>query len=74
MAWTGTISYSLYLIHPVVFYTLFWYLKNRAPYWLLTFHLSIYIGFTIVSSIALSAIIYYFVEKPAIVYAHKLTH
>jgi len=73
MVWTGTISYSLYLVHPVIFYSLFWYLKNRAPYWLMTFHLSVYIVFTMVFSMILSAIIYYLVEKPAIDYAHKLT-
>jgi peptidoglycan/LPS O-acetylase OafA/YrhL len=73
MVWIGTISYSLYLIHPVVFYSLFWYLKNKAPYWLMTFHLSFYIAFTMVFSIVLSAVIYYSVEKPAIEYAHKLT-
>lgn len=73
MVWIGTISYSLYLFHPVVFYSLFWYLKNKAPYWLMTFHLSLYIAFTMIFSMVLSAIIYYFVEKPAIEYAHKLT-
>lgn len=73
MAWTGTISYSLYLVHPVIFYSLFWYLKNKAPYWFMTFHLSVYIGFTMVFTIVLSAIIYYSVEKPAIDFAHKLT-
>ncbi len=73
MAWTGTVSYSLYLVHPVIFYSLFWYLKNKAPYWFMTFHLSVYIGFTMVFTIVLSAIIYYSVEKPAIDFAHKLT-
>lgn len=73
MVWTGTISYSLYLMHPVIFYSLFWYLKNKAPYWLMTLHLSIYIVFTIIFSMVLSAIIYYLIEKPAIDYAHKLT-
>lgn len=73
MVWTGTISYSLYLVHPVIFYSLFWYLKNKAPYWLMTFHLSVYIVFTIVCTMLLSAVIYYTVEKPAIDYAHKLT-
>lgn len=73
MAWTGTISYSLYLVHPVIFYSLFWYLKNKAPYWLMTFHLSAYIGFTMIFTMVLSAIIYYSIEKPAIDFAHKLT-
>jgi peptidoglycan/LPS O-acetylase OafA/YrhL len=74
MVWIGTISYSLYLLHPVVLYSLFWYLKNKAPYWLMTLHLSVYIVFTMVFSMILSALVYYLVEKPAIDYAHKLTH
>ena len=73
MVWSGTISYSLYLVHPVILYSLFWYLKNKAPYWLTTFHLSVYIGFTLIFSVALSAIIYYSVEKPAITLAHRLS-
>jgi len=73
MVWSGTISYSLYLVHPVILYSLFWYLKNKAPYWLTTFHLSVYIGITLIFSVALSAIIYYSVEKPAIILAHRLS-
>ena len=73
MVWIGTISYSLYLLHPVVLYSLFWYLKNKAPYWLMTLHLSVYIVFTMIFSMVLSALVYYLVEKPAIDYAHKLT-
>ena len=73
VVWTGTISYSLYLIHPVIFYSLYWYLKNKAPHWLMTFHLSVYIGLTMALSMLLSAMIYYLVEKPAIDYAHNLT-
>jgi len=73
MVWTGTISYSLYLVHPVIFYSLFWFLKNKAPYWFMTLHVSVYIIFTMVFSIVLSAMIYYLVEKPSIDYAHKLT-
>ncbi|OYV22520.1 MAG: hypothetical protein CG442_1118, partial [Methylococcaceae bacterium NSO1] len=40
---------------------------------LMTLNLSVYIAFTIVFSMVLSAIIYYLIEKPAIDYAHKLT-
>ena len=71
MVWTGTISYSLYLVHPVIFYSLFWYLKNKAPYWLMTFHLSVYIVFTMVLSMVLSAIIYYLVPTVQDVLHHE---
>lgn len=73
MVWIGVISYSIYLFHPVVFYSLFWFLKNKAPYSLMTFHLSVYIAITVIISIILSAVVYNFIEKPAINLAQKLT-
>ena len=72
MVRVGIASYSLYLLHPVVFYTLLWYLRNGAPQWLSTLHLSAYVAFTMLVSLGLSFATYRLVEKPAIDYAHKL--
>ena len=64
--WLGEISYSMYLFHPIVLYTLFTLLRdNRLP-WLDNTHLSVYLLLSVLGSIALSAIIYYAVEKPMI--------
>ena len=64
--WLGEISYSMYLFHPIVFYTLFALLRdNRLP-WLANAHLGVYLLLSVLGSIALSAIIYYAVEKPMI--------
>ena len=56
----------MYLFHPIVLYTLFTLLRdNRLP-WLDNTHLSVYLLLSVLGSIALSAIIYYAVEKPMI--------
>lgn len=73
LVWLGTISYSMYLFHPVVFYSVFWLLKNYAPVALLELHLIVYLLVNLVLIIVFSALIYYLVEKPAIKFAHHLT-
>ena len=71
--WLGEISYSMYLFHPIVFYTLFALLRdNRLP-WLANAHLGVYLLLSVIGSIVLSAIIYYAVEKPMIRLGRKLS-
>ena len=71
--WLGEISYSMYLFHPLVFYTLFALLRdNRLP-WLANAHLAVYLIMTILCTIALSSLIYYAVEKPMIKLGRKLS-
>lgn len=73
IVYIGTVSYSMYLFHPVVFYTLYWLLKHKAPVILTELHLGVYIFVNIILSLILSSIVYYLVEKPSIDIAHKLT-
>ena len=61
--WLGTISYSLYLLHPAVFYPLF-YVVLRHPS-MAVWPLWTYIVLSILASIACAAMAYRFVEKPA---------
>jgi len=72
LAWLGTISYSLYLLHPVVLYVMAWVLTHvvnvSAPFGVGT--LLIFLG---AGSIALAASSYYAVELPAINVARRLT-
>lgn len=72
IVWVGTISYSLYLFHPVILYSLLWYLRKHAPPVFLSLHVAVYVCFTLIFSIALSAVIFYLIEKPAIVFSHKV--
>ena len=71
--WLGEISYSMYLFHPIVFYTLFALLRdNRLP-GLANAHLGVYLLLSVLGSIALSALIYYAVEKPMIRLGRQLS-
>ncbi len=74
VVYIGTVSYSMYLFHPIVFYTLFWWLRHKAPVELTELHLGVYIFANIILALIVSSIVYYLVEKPSIDIAHKLTH
>lgn len=73
LIWIGTISYSMYLFHPIVFYTLFWWLQNYAPVELKEMHLGVYLIINLILSIFMSAMIYYLIEEPSIKLSHYLT-
>lgn len=71
--WLGEISYSMYLFHPIVFYTLFALLRdNRLPF-LANAHLGVYLLLSVLGSIVLSGMIYYIVEKPMMKLGRKLS-
>lgn len=71
--WLGEISYSMYLFHPIVFYTLFVLLRDQRLPWLANAHLSVYLLLSVLGSIAVSAVVYYAVEKPMIRLGRKLS-
>jgi peptidoglycan/LPS O-acetylase OafA/YrhL len=66
MAWLGRISYSIYLFHHVVMIPVAVWIAadNHAAFqgW----PTAIYLGITLVLTVAVSAIVYYAVELPAI--------
>ena len=72
MAWIGTISYSLYLFHPLIFLSVNQLLPS-LPIHLSELHLGVYLLVCAVFSIVLAAAVYYLVEKPAIRLARKWT-
>ena len=71
--WLGEISYSMYLFHPIVFYTLFVLLRDQRLPWLADAHLSVHLLLSVLGSIAVSAVVYYAVEKPMIRLGRKLS-
>ncbi|MDD5034218.1 MAG: hypothetical protein PHE55_05620, partial [Methylococcaceae bacterium] len=73
MVWLGTISYSIYLFHPVVFYTLLWWVRMQAPPSLSVLPLGSYMAASLLLSILLSSLTFYFVEKPAMNFSRRLT-
>jgi peptidoglycan/LPS O-acetylase OafA/YrhL len=63
--WLGAVSYSLYLVHPIVFYSLLFAIKRYYPE-LSGMHLSVYLLASVALSLALSGLVYRIIEKPAI--------
>jgi peptidoglycan/LPS O-acetylase OafA/YrhL len=72
-SWLGEISYSMYLFHPVVFYTLFVLLRDGHLPWLADAHLVAYLLLSVLGTVVLSALIYYAVEKPMMRLGRKLS-
>lgn len=64
LVWLGTISYSLYLLHPVVMNVLVW-LVDTGALWAQGWSTGAYMLATAVLSIVLSAATYRWVEQPA---------
>lgn len=70
--WFGTISYSLYLFHPIVM-RLISQMTNQYNI-LQGYHISFYILISAIISIFIAYIIYMYIEKPAIKIGQRLSH
>jgi peptidoglycan/LPS O-acetylase OafA/YrhL len=73
LVWLGTISYSLYLFHPVVMYSLSWLIQHSEIDWLKGWPIAGYMLVTLAATIAISALTYRVVELPAIRLGNMLT-
>lgn len=67
LPWLGGISYSLYLFHRVILGFLLLALPH-SPWWS-----AVFILLAVVISLGLSALIFKFVEKPAVTLGHRLS-
>lgn len=65
LAWLGTISYSIYLFHPVVMYALLWVVVSGSVESLNGWPLGAYMAMTVLGVVGLSALTYRWVEQPA---------
>lgn len=72
LVWLGTISYSLYLFHPVAMYSLSWLVQNSEIDWLKNWPIAGYMLVTLAATIAISALTYRIVELPAIRLGNQL--
>lgn len=66
MAWLGRISYSLYLFHHVVMVPIAVWVAAESHAPLRGLHTAVYLLVTLLGTVALSALVYYSVELPAI--------
>lgn len=65
LVWLGAISYSLYLFHPVVFYTLSWLVQASNIGWLQQWPTGAYMLASLAGTIIVSALTYRYIEQPA---------
>ena len=73
LPWLGVISYSIYLFHPVVFAAILLWLNRLPPdSWWRSWHLGFYVLAILAITIAVSALIYRFVERPSIRLGRRL--
>lgn len=72
LAYLGEMSYSVYLFHPVLFYSGFWVLERLPPVFK-QLHLAFYIAFYLVASTIFAHLVYRWVEKPAMSLGRRLS-
>ena len=66
LVWLGTISYSIYLFHPVVMYSISRVVQVSNVEWMQGWTTGSYMLLTVVLTIAISAITHRYLELPAI--------
>jgi peptidoglycan/LPS O-acetylase OafA/YrhL len=73
MVWLGTISYSVYLFHPIVMYWLRDAIIALGIELLTALPLAGYILMVMTCSLAVAALVYYGVERPSLRWGKRLT-
>lgn len=74
LVWVGEVSYSVYLMHPIVFNLLLWLLlRMELDSWWRTRHLGVYVAINMALSVGVAALTYRWVEKPAIALGRRLS-
>ena len=71
MVWCGTVSYSLYLFHPVIFYSVYYFLSAHPQY--AAAPLSLWLLLCAAATVAFASVTYLLVEAPANRLAARLT-
>ncbi|MFG5775522.1 acyltransferase family protein [Comamonas sp. J-3] len=72
LTWLGSISYSIYLLHPVVFYPILWVTLHSPRLQALQLHVGVFVLVSMALTIAVATVNYHLVEKPAIRLGRRL--
>jgi len=72
LVWVGTVSYSTYLFHPVVFYPLYWWARQHPESWVAQLHVSAYVLFAVAGTLVVAGLSFRWFEDPPNQYAHRL--
>ncbi len=72
LAWLGAISYSLYLLHPVVMH-LIWRMAVQPDSSIVHLGIAPLVALTLACSVVVAAASYYTIERPAIAAGRRLT-
>jgi peptidoglycan/LPS O-acetylase OafA/YrhL len=73
LAWIGLVSYSIYLLHPVVHSPiLHWLVHLPKDSWWRSWHLGFYVLSILLLTIGVSALVYYLLERPSIRLGRRL--
>jgi peptidoglycan/LPS O-acetylase OafA/YrhL len=68
----GKISYSIYLLHPVVMYSIFYWAHQASGQWIKQYDLSLMLAVTIFLTLVLSHITWTWIENPSQKFARNL--
>jgi peptidoglycan/LPS O-acetylase OafA/YrhL len=72
LVWLGTISYSLYLFHGVIFTPMYWWTRTNPHHPLSQLHMGVYLVATILLATGFAHLVYRFVEAPCNGLARRL--
>jgi peptidoglycan/LPS O-acetylase OafA/YrhL len=71
--WLGSISYSTYLFHPVIFTPVYVWARHHREHPFAQLHMGAYLTLTIILTLILANFVYRFIETPSNRFARKLT-